>query len=511
MMLKYLFFTYLLFALISCIQENSVNEVKKFSNTNNLIGTTIKTNAKIVVPSKIYTVDDKLIVYDNSINNIFKVFKLPEMEFLYSWGTKGQGPNEFINITDNSMHIYKNKLEILDWQNLKVFQIQNDAFRLVEQHNLPSLGTPINQLVRINDSIYFADNSMINKEEFEHVILNVKSQKVIGKFGEYSDDGLIFKNVSERYLASSKSNTVSLINGKFSTFYYKFNRFKIYGLDGKFLKSIVLDIDKSKDFSLKSENDNIIFFADPLAIDNYIYVLFINKSKDEIENDLTNYKPKIQIWDWEGNPILEYVLDKPITAFYVSKWNRKLYGVSFFNMDEIYEFDLPDSLFLKNEKPIFKNLIIENFKVKMFQDWEINTQMEKYSEYHKNGFNYLRHVYFNPLRIDNCGTSISISVITPSDNNKINLETYNDSIIGNMYNSQADYKFKRVKINGRDGYEYTFNNNSIDPRGEKSSNSFSIWLLDYKNKLVEISFCSCSEFDKYYDGVFEIVSSIEFK
>ena len=62
-------------------------------------------NVSLLNPADIVNVADKyLVISDSDSEGFIKVFKLPEMDFLYSWGMQGQGPNEFEFIPLNEIN-----------------------------------------------------------------------------------------------------------------------------------------------------------------------------------------------------------------------------------------------------------------------------------------------------------------------------------------------------------------------------------------------------------------------
>ncbi len=332
--------------LTSCGTKNEKDSiiVDSFPINTKLIGTVVKIPVNILSPSGICIIDDKLVVYDNVKNDLFKVFKLPNLDYLFSWGNIGRGPDEFIFIDGNYFRAFKNELELVDHGRLKRLLINSDGLSTKSVIKLPQLQNPINHLQRINDSIYISDN-IFTDGEFEHFLINVNTNKIIRKFGKYPDDGLNIKNNVEKYQIYSKSNISSLNGEKFVVFYMYFNRIKIYNSQGEIQKIIFLRDEEIKKYSVENRDNNPMYFAIPYATEKYFYVLRFNQTEDEIFKNIDNFKPELLIWDWDGNPVAQCKLDKPVIYFAVSEKFKKLYGTNLMKENEIYVFDLPDVCF----------------------------------------------------------------------------------------------------------------------------------------------------------------------
>ncbi len=333
--------------LTSCVNKNIEENiiVDSFPEMYSLTGTTINSPVTMLSPIKNCIINDKLIVYDAVKNDLFKVFKLPDLDYLFSWGNIGRGPDEFLSIDNNYIRVFNNVLELLDRGRLIKILVNENSMTIKSITGLPNLQNPINGLQKINDSIYIIDN-IFTDGEFEHLLINVQTNKIIKKFGKYPDDRLNIKNSLQKYQIYFKSNISSPNKGIFIVFYMYFNRIKIYNRQGELQKNISLRDREIKKYSVEPQINNPIYFAFPYATEKYFYVLRLNKTDDEIIKNIDKYNPELLIWDWNGNPIAKCKLDKPIFGYYaISEKYKKLYGTNLMKENEIYVFDLPDVCF----------------------------------------------------------------------------------------------------------------------------------------------------------------------
>ena len=122
--------------------------------------------------------------------------------------------------------------------------------------------------------------------------------------------------------------------------YYLNPRFKILDNQGKLLKEVVIESNLPK-YKPKDPKSSVIYRSEPFASGDFVYVLAIEQPQNDVMSDISSFKPKLEIWNWEGELQAKYLLDKPIITFTISEENSKLYGTSIADPNTLYEFDLP--------------------------------------------------------------------------------------------------------------------------------------------------------------------------
>ena len=319
-------------------KRNTTITIKNTTATNSLKGRSIKVSEDLLMPVKVFAIDDKLVVFDRVNSDFFKVFKIPEMELLYSFGSKGRGPNEFSHIDPNSMKVVGNKICLLDGNTLKYLNVGNDKITVEQSKTIVMGQAPTNRLLVLNDSIYISDILGDNLEhEFQRVNLN--QRKIEKTFGDYPDEGIRLKNDIEKYQTYMKASASSPKGDKIISFYLNFNRFKILDNQGKLLKEVVIESNLPK-YKPKDPKSSVIYRSEPFATKDFVYVLAIEQVQNEVMSNISSFKPKLEIWNWEGELQAKYLLDKPIITFTISEENSKLYGTSIADPNKLYEFNL---------------------------------------------------------------------------------------------------------------------------------------------------------------------------
>ena len=336
MQIKCFYFCFLYLS-VSCssIEPETINAT--LPNVERLSGTSVKTPVSMLNQKALTVVDDKLVVLDQIKDGMFKVFKLPELTYLYSWGRTGRGPDEFISVDPNYFRSYSNHLELMDLGVLKKFELYETHFKVLKSINLPKLQNPLNSIQKLNDSIYVVDDEF--EAENEHLLININKNEIVKEFGEYPKDNLHTKSNLERYQIYLKYVVSNPKENKFAVFYESFPKVKFYNSKGELLKSVSIEEDTNFKYSVENKNQNVIYFSFPYATENYIYAVRVNKTEDQVAQNFDAYKPEIIVWNWNGDIITRYILDKPITRFAVSENHNELYGTSLFEESKIYIYE----------------------------------------------------------------------------------------------------------------------------------------------------------------------------
>lgn len=296
-------------------------------------------------PIRIVNVNDEYLVVSNERKNgIFQVFQIPGLELLYSWGNVGEGPDEFrmlpvieINVKNNELIFY----EIIT-QQLRHYAVSDSSFEKIEEIPLSYTGQtdPLNHLQRLNDSLYIADyGTAFENSDHEYIALRPGENEPLFTFGSYPDSDL---EGFERYRQYLKTNAAKPDESKFAAFYAYHNWIKIFNSEGGIIKAIQV-----RDSSLSEEDireDFYMYRKVICASDHYIYTLGQYTTSSRMNENLESYNNSLEVWNWEGELVYRAMFDKPVNDFTVSEEYGKLYGISFYVIPELYEFDLPESL-----------------------------------------------------------------------------------------------------------------------------------------------------------------------
>ena len=80
----------------SCIESDRIMHYAQFEHTINLKSDRIQVPSVLLYPRSLVLCDSNLIVFNEKMDTMFQCFHLPDLTFQYSFGTQGQGPNDFV-------------------------------------------------------------------------------------------------------------------------------------------------------------------------------------------------------------------------------------------------------------------------------------------------------------------------------------------------------------------------------------------------------------------------------
>lgn len=336
------FISFLLVITYSCSNSNSSIEEVKLPAAKNIHASSKSLDTELLAPGKIFIHGDKLIVFEQLPTDMFKVFSIPSLKHLYSFGNNGGGPEEFTSIgNDNIISIDGEYIEIYDMGKIKYLQISDSAAHKVKETSIAisDSKSPINRLRKLNDENYYFDHVFEENQQEEFTCFNIVS-KTQSYFSNYPK----WKNIDsphDKYRAYLKSSCYNAANNKMAIFYFNFPAMKILDGKGNFIKEIYFRDEESFP-TYEHGDDNVIYFSEPLATNNFIYALWIGKTKSSVGNDIENFKPEILVFNWDGDILGRYQLDKPAITFTVSERLNKIYCTSFLEPEIIYEYNLPE-------------------------------------------------------------------------------------------------------------------------------------------------------------------------
>lgn len=349
---------------LSCQTEKKEGEEVKITLTDPLQLTGVKKTVPVDLlrPSKLISHNNKLIVFDNQTEDLFKVFRLPEIDYLYSFGTIGQGPDDFVFIDQESLND-GDFFELVDQRKLVRVSLKDTAAFCISRDPLAvDPRAPLSGLKRINDTLYLSDGfTGIDKKELRRINL---STGAIQEFGEIPTWNKKRHTFEEKKLEYSHSFCVNSKNGESAVFYYLYPKFRLFSEKNKCVKTVTILTDESSG----NRKKGCIFFTESYATPSNLYVMWINKSKEDVLRDVETFRPDILVFDWEGNLQARYQLDQPVISFTVV--GNKLYASSFVDANALYEYDLPQSETVPSK---YRHLSSHYFSFDIYDSYHFST------------------------------------------------------------------------------------------------------------------------------------------
>lgn len=302
----------------------------------------LEADAELLNATQILNVNNEYLVIMSQLDEgVLKVFSLPEISYLYSWGRAGRGPDELSGTSLQFLQSRDRQIILLNplatSANLRYFSVTDTAiyFDSEEEIYLNS-NIATGSLMRISDELYVAHLGLRTDAENEYISLQPGSIESTFTFGTYPVSSL---EGSDKFMEFSKYSAARPDGSKLVSFYTFYNEFAIFDTDGSELVRVEIT-DQTLPGLTGSEN-GFAYTGYVAATDQYIWRLAPNITEEGLFSSPDQFTPVLEIWDWEGRPVHRYSLDKPVFHFAVSEDNSSIYSFSPFEPSELYIFDIP--------------------------------------------------------------------------------------------------------------------------------------------------------------------------
>lgn len=297
---------------------------------------------------------DKAVVLSDKTDTLFYVYRLPEFRYLYCFGQKGQGPDDF------SFAFLRN-LEPATPERFNVEDIQKDtrhSFRLGEKaaqkiasETFPTYGC----LLAVNDSVflqfrmrhsdctgnlahYFRTVSS-RSEALDSIIPPVYSN--VFKMVRFSDGGM---GMSGNHYNVPRQ---AYRDGRLVLFFGDVRRTDVYDIapDGRFVLTASMG-DRSTEEQINAmglenvqEGESIVSCC---PTDENIYVLTVDYRKRQDSDSRDLLRSYIEVYDWDGQPLRKYALGRAFNCFLVDPLHGKAYCYdNHLDFDRVFVYDIP--------------------------------------------------------------------------------------------------------------------------------------------------------------------------
>ena len=317
-------------------QNNKELFVDHFPESYPLSGVILK-EFEIPIPKQLIVKDSLLVALNSMGEHFFSVYDKLNWDLVAEFGKKGDGPLEFQAVDHIRGFTGRDEEQshlILDWQNQRLnFLNLSESIR----RNSPVLTSkkiPVNlrdtyRIVYYSDTLTISVPSGMDMEELGRFkIVKDNSVKIVDYLPE-----LPFR-VHEDNIPNIYDNVSSAIHpqkDKFVATPFLLGQYDFFDFDGNYLHSTVIDrdeiLEKAAVAPIKSGEPITLYRTQLIAKDSYIYSLYTKVYLTEAKERKLS-KSKIHVLDWEGKPIKEYLLDRPIVAYDLDLKNNAVYGLS---------------------------------------------------------------------------------------------------------------------------------------------------------------------------------------
>lgn len=338
-----------IFLIFGCCnnKKDYIIEIKQFPKEISLNYKEVDTPKYLLYVGNMFMTDSLLITIDLKADTIFRVFNLPELSYGFGFVRRGKGPFEeveidpFAQVIDSGLLIYKSLT------NLKIIKINNKNAKIIKTIKLPGHLLNLSHILLLNNN--FIVGWMWNQNSNKEFIGFSSNSNSYAEFGPNFPS--LGKNLpKERNTAIfSKISTLKPDKTRFASAYDKVKMLRIYSDEGSLLNEIRFKSQTSipEDLIFPGNKNSIgnlkTFYQRIKSTNNYIYALYSGKSVGSISN-VENGNPdicdEIHVFDWNGNPVVKFKLNKLVSSFAVSNMDDIIICYSLSNPDKLYQFDI---------------------------------------------------------------------------------------------------------------------------------------------------------------------------
>lgn len=347
---------------ISCITNESLREDISFSGYMHAQLDSFQTKPILMHPVNMVSNDSLLIVFNFGTDTLFRVFSLPDCDYLGWFGMNGRGPREFLMANSSGIRFYPGGLQIADLRKIYFIGLPqrdiHDNYILQRFINIPGELMAFNHIFEL-DTNFVCGINQTRKSPLSVDYFNPGTNE-ISSFVDYPDFGI---EVPENVKRSVYNYTVDLKPDKqlFALAYSFSPLLRISNKEGSTIHEIYINgLQKQIDFqNLGKKEGNllngIVYYTYIKATDRYIYLMYEPQKGERVSEHEYHMKPigekELHVFDWNGKPVARMTLKNGTRSFTPTPDDRYLYCTNDYAIDKIYRYQLNKILLGQTMKP----------------------------------------------------------------------------------------------------------------------------------------------------------------
>lgn len=285
--------------------------------------------------NNIIMLEDYLVLQNASeaVDDFFFVYSYPGMDFLYSFAKRGRGPGEYMmpglirNMEGNNLGLRDHATDILAF-----YEITESGAVLTGDSRFSS---PDNdrffwEINSMGDSMFLVKHQGYKRgaTELWNYIRGCMVDSIPNTFDRLP------KKLGRNYYTIFDDYMISACGKHFAIAYFMIDRIETGEItDGKIIRISDIGASDTPDFYLYGKNEtddfnidkNIVYYENLYAGEKSIYALY---SHDRLDNTEKNHSRQIEIYSWDGEPMMRLHLEHPVAYFTVDEDTRTIYGVN---------------------------------------------------------------------------------------------------------------------------------------------------------------------------------------
>ena len=282
-------------------------------------------SSEILFPNFMTITGNILSISSTLSDSMLYHYSLPEMELIENTGSKGNAEDEFSAFpmfcstpADDALYVWGYKPN-----SIKKFVV-NDQNELEYAQSFAIDYHEFNNMNVVRDSLfiyYDIDNLEIKKHNLHK---NVPIDNVQLKKEDHK----------ESYFYSNRGTIAA--NDSFIVHAYLFkNRIDIYDVKTLELKTVIGNKSQNPNITVGDFNNLRYQYLNVVAAKDCFYVLYSGEKRND-----TPKNNKVEVYDYQGNPISEYKFDIPPAFIVVDEKNQMMYGFNAEYQDYLLSYEM---------------------------------------------------------------------------------------------------------------------------------------------------------------------------
>lgn len=320
-----------------------VRYITEFPKETNLIGE--KIHIENIGAETIDCIDSFLIFSTRNTDTYYSIYSTHNFTHIGNYISKGMGANEMININHPAflkmegnnaiLYIYDNQKHKLRSLNITESSINN--YSILEDKIELKSGLLNKFMYPINDSTYFFHGFDIEQKNEYYALYN-KNIKQLDILNNTYNSSL--QNIGNVFLY----NTFKCFNEekqKYVTAMQFFNQINIYDYTQKESPySLIIGnyVSNLREVENKEMPDKMEHYQDLVCTEKYILALYAGCTRKDWAFS-ENLHVKIHIFDWNGNPICQLLINEKIAKIAYDEKLNLLYGMTL--EEDVYKYNMP--------------------------------------------------------------------------------------------------------------------------------------------------------------------------
>lgn len=271
----------------------------------------------IMYPGEILISEDKLVIIQHKTDSIFYIFDVENLEYQYSFGNYGSGPNEFLQINTDNIIKKKNGFKVYCIDN-SILDVDINKRKIINKEQFISDYDLFNGFEQLNDSLYAFTN--MQDKEYQFVTYNAKNGSItpIIKYPKWIEDGYNERDLISKIIKYNGHLISNNDGSKIAMFYGYINCMRLFNSNGDTYKTCILGKERNPYL-----HDIVYYPIRPQNTEEYIYSVYRGDTGKDV----------LQKWSWTGELIKSYKLDYKISSFCISDDGKKIYAIIYSDDD----------------------------------------------------------------------------------------------------------------------------------------------------------------------------------